>query len=326
MTENHFKAIGGYFELALPPERQPAYPSALMYQSARAAFHALLTAERPKRVWMPSYICDSMLAPLIATNTEIIHYHIDSSFDVPSEVQLAADDWLLYVNYFGICDAQEKSILKRFNPEQIILDHSQGFYSPPADCLATIYSPRKFFGVPDGGLLITKRPLQPPCNRDDSSVARYKHLLMRIDQSPEAGYQDFKNSEDTFAALEPRRISKVTERVLNSIDMQTCRTRRNENFRYLHENLGKLNQLQLDDQTISGALCYPLLLQTGSARTHLIGKRIFIPTYWPEVANRSAPASFNMQLLNNCLPLPCDHRYSIEDMSRIVACVKEATT
>ena len=45
---NH-DAIGGYFELELPPPRGERYPDALRYQSARAAFLALLLAGRPGR-------------------------------------------------------------------------------------------------------------------------------------------------------------------------------------------------------------------------------------------------------------------------------------
>ena len=55
-------ALGGYFELELPPAPNPLYPQALAYQSARAAFQALLTAGNPGRVWIPRFICDEMIA------------------------------------------------------------------------------------------------------------------------------------------------------------------------------------------------------------------------------------------------------------------------
>ena len=50
------KAIGGYFELELPRGQDDYYPQALKYQSARAAFYALLLFAKPQRVWMPYYI------------------------------------------------------------------------------------------------------------------------------------------------------------------------------------------------------------------------------------------------------------------------------
>lgn len=46
------EAIGGYLELELPEERAWLLPSAVSYQAARKAFHALLRWGRPRRVWL----------------------------------------------------------------------------------------------------------------------------------------------------------------------------------------------------------------------------------------------------------------------------------
>jgi len=158
VNENFTKPIGGYFELELPESNGHFYSQALKFQSARAAFYALLETGKPQRVWMPKYICDSMLLPLQALKIEIVFYDLTEQFCVCDSVQLSEKDWLLYVNYFGICSLQETQLLKRFNSNQLIFDHSQAFYAPPLDGLATIYSPRKFFGVPDDGYLITQLP------------------------------------------------------------------------------------------------------------------------------------------------------------------------
>lgn len=317
------KAIGGYFEFELPQQHKNPYPKAVFFQSARAAFYALLSEGRPKRVWMPSYICDSMLDPLHESNTEIVYYDIDPDFKVPDIVQLEKDDWFFYVNYFGICSSQEVDLLKRFIPSQVIFDHSQAFFSPPKDCLATIYSPRKFFGVSDGGLLVTRLPVSLPDSRDVGSVARSLHGLKRLDSTPEAGYQDFKNAEETLSGMFPKGISQLTERVLSSIDFDECKKRRNANFRFLHCQLGKQNLLHIDIESSDGAMCYPLMINDPLARERLLHNRIFVPIYWAEVAKRSKKNSFTQELLDNCLPLPCDHRYTIEDMHRIVECVKD---
>ena len=66
-------------------------------------------------------------------------------------MQLREGGWLLYVNYFGICQHQERQVLERFGASRVVLDRSQAFFADPIDCLATIYSPRKFFGVPTEG-------------------------------------------------------------------------------------------------------------------------------------------------------------------------------
>ena len=72
------------------------------------------------------------------------------------------------MNYFGVCEKVQDELLLKYNSEQLVFDHSQAFFTPPKKCLATIYSPRKFFGVPDGGLLFTEVKIQLPKNQDES--------------------------------------------------------------------------------------------------------------------------------------------------------------
>lgn len=320
------KAIGGYFELELPLQRKQLYPNAIGFQTARAAFYALLTEGTPSRVWMPKYICDAMLDPLKATKTEIVFYDLDSGLGVPNDVQIEDSDWLLYVNYFGVCAAQEDKLLKRFNPSQLIFDHSQAFFSPPGDCLATIYSPRKFFGVPDGGLLLTSLDVMVPEEIDAGSVARCTHLLKRLDGTPEAGYQDYNNAEETFCDIQPRRQSLLTDRLLISIDYDACKQQRNANFNYIHDQFNHLNELCFDTSRIDGPMCYPLLIDDATIRERLLANRIFVPIYWTEVGRRVNPSSFERYLLDKCLPIPCDQRYMQEDMMHIIELVNNFFT
>jgi len=322
MSKSLSKAIGGYFGLELPLLQGRLYPDALCFQSARSAFYALLVRGKPNRVWMPTYICDSMLAPLDATGTEVVFYDIDSNFNISNNVKIEDSDWLLYVNYFGICNKQEDMLLERFIPSQLIFDHSQAFFSPPKDCLATIYSPRKFFGIPDGGLLLTSLPVIEPEEVDVSSVARCAHLLKRLDGTAENGYQDFKYSEETFCDIEPRKMSLLTDRLLTSIDYDSCKMQRNTNFHFLHGQLKYLNNMNFDVSSIDGPMCYPLLLDDVITRERLRVNSVFVPTYWREAYSRMKFGSFGRSLLDKCLPLPCDHRYRQEDMMYIIELVK----
>jgi hypothetical protein len=315
-------AIGGYFALELSLKNKRLYPDSLRFQSARAAFYALLLEGKPSRVWMPAYICDSMLAPLKATDTEIVFYDIDSDLGVSNDVHIKGSDWLLYVNYFGVCSDQEERLLKRFNSSQLIFDHSQAFFSPPRDCLANIYSPRKFFGVPDGGFLLTSLPVNEPDEVNNDSVARCTHLLKRLDGTPEAGYQDFKNAEESFNNIKPQRLSLLTDNLLMHVDYETCKKQRNINFHFLHEHLKHLNDLNFDISKVDGPMCYPMLTEDMSVRDRLLSNRIFVPTYWPEVISRAKLGSFNHRLLKKLLPLPCDQRYGHEDMIRIIECLQ----
>ncbi|MHB1299237.1 MAG: hypothetical protein ACYCY8_00020 [Burkholderiales bacterium] len=308
--------IGGYFELELPLQHQLRYPDALRFQSARAGFYALLLAGKPKRIWMPKYICDVMLPPITSAKVETVFYDLDSNLEVSRNVSLKAGDWLFYANYFGVCSAQEDSLMQRFNPDQLVLDHSQAFFEAPKKCLATLYSPRKFFGVPDGGLLFTSINLTEPEEIESRSASRCAHLLKRLDGATEEGYADFRNAEETLSDFRPRKMSLLTRRLLSYIDYDTCEAQRNDNFTFLHKHFRHSNELSFSH--VNGPMCYPLLVEDTAVRKDLLANHIYVPAYWRDVGMRVAAETVEKRMADKCLPLPCDHRYSKEDLLRIV--------
>lgn len=303
-------AIGGYFELELPVGSGSFYPEALRYQSARSAFYALLMHCKPKRVWMPYYICDTMLAPLGQAGVEIIFYSLNRDFTIADKVELGPDDKLLYVNYFGLCSSHQDELLQRYNPEQIIFDHSQAFFCSPKPCLATLYSPRKFFGVPDGGLLVTKLEMLEPESIDDASIYRSVHLLQRLAGEPEDGYEAYQRAEKSLQDIDPKRMSLLTERILASINYQVVKRARESNFRALHQQLGAENTLEISVDKIAGPMLYPFIPSENAKnmKLDLIKNRCFVATYWPECLIRLGGFDNEKKLVENLVALPCDQR------------------
>lgn len=320
MSEQYSMAIGGYFELELPYGELP-HRNGLRFQSARAAFLALLRAGKPKRVWMPTYICDAMIEPLARANVECVWYDVNSELDVEENVRIKSDDWLLYVNYFGICGGNVNNLLNRFSPEQIVLDYSQSFFEPASTAaLATIYSPRKFFGVPDGGILVSHIPVAHPQLQDTGSLERSVHLMRRLGASPEEGYADYLQSEASLNECEPRRMSVLTERILASIDYETVRMKRRGNFLFLHEMLGRINHLIVDLPPDAAPLCYPLHASDVTLRDKLISNRVFVATYWQDAVCRVSD-EWSKLMISNLLPLPIDQRYGEEGMKKQVSII-----
>lgn len=313
-------AIGGYFELELPPARLPMHHAALEFQSARAAFLSLLRATKPTRVWMPYYICDSMLAPIKAVGVDIEFYSLDAQFRIASDIELAATEILIYVNYFGVCSEQVDEVLQRFNPAQVVMDFSQAFYVEPKDCLATIYSPRKFFGLPDGGLLFTRADIKIPEKIDEGSEDRMTHLIKRLGGEPEDGYVNYKNSEETLNDFEPKQMSRLTQRVMTSIDFDGAKAKRRANFDFLCYRLREVNKIKFD--TVIGApLCYPLIFNDMAMKAELIRNRVFVATYWPDVLARVDVDSLEFDLASNLLAIPCDQRYSPSDLEMVLSII-----
>lgn len=317
MLDTNQTAIGGYLELELPQAVHRLYPDAVKFQSARAAFHALLQAGKPGCVWLPKYICNAMPDVLRTLCIDCRFYDLDPQLNVASSVVLREGDWLLYVNYFGVCKRQEEALSGRFNSSQLIFDHSQAYFSPPGPGLATIYSPRKFFGIPDGGLLLSTLAIGEPQQRDVNSLSRCAHLLARLYSGPEAGYPAFQQAEETFHDSRPMGMSTMSRRLIASIDDEAVRRRRNANFHFLHNRLQHANKMQFAVADVEGPLCYPFFTGAPHLRETLITERIFVPTYWPEVIDRTESGSFERELVNNCLPIPCDQRYDETALARV---------
>jgi hypothetical protein len=262
-----------------------------------------------------------MLTPLEEAGIEYGWYDVNDQLDVDGNTRIGLDDWLLYVNYFGVCNKKVEGVLERFSPGQVVLDYSQSFFAPPVDeALATIYSPRKFFGVPDGGLLLTRVSVLSPEVRDTGSFGRMSHLMRRLADCPEAGYAEYQHSEESLTECEPKRMSSLTERILSSIDFAHAKKQREENFLFLHERLGEDNQLSLDISSITAPLCYPLLTHDTDLRRRLINNRVFVATYWTDAISRVSD-EWAEKMVRNLLPLPIDQRYGRKDMERLLSVI-----
>ena len=318
-------AIGGYLELELPPGNGERYPGAQRFQSARAALLALLAAHPPQRIWMPWYNCETMLEPPAMAGIPVHRYQIDEHFEIAEDIVLGENDWLLYVNYFGVCDAQVERVLSQFPPTQVVIDNSQAFFYPPTACLATLYSPRKFFGIPDGGYLITDLPIPEPEEQDGSSIERLQPLLIRIDKGPEAGYEGIRMARATLRGQRPKRMSTLTQRLLAHIDYAAAFERRKQNFARYHRLLGNANTLTSLDARARAPLCYPFWNHRTDLHAALSEQRIFVAKYWPNTRGRSGtPNDLEFRLSTECLALPCDQRYGESEIDLVIAALREA--
>jgi len=317
--------IGGYYGLALPDRGDP-FPGTVKYQSGRAALRAALDAAGIRRVMLPAYICGCVPRSLVDNNVTIETYFLDDSL-YPMELPetLPDDCAFLYVNYFGLCQDNVDRLLRDIPSNQLIIDNSQALFAPPAAVLANIYSVRKFLGVPDGGLLAsTGLDVKVPEYEDTGSIERMRHLLLRMAYSARDGYPDYLESEKSLNNAKPLRMSRLTMRLLASVDMEAVKEQRRRNFLTLAAKLDKHNNQRWNHGTDSVPLCYPLVVDrdVGHVRQRLADRDIFIPTYWPDAKDNTLHTGIEHRLTHCCLAVPCDQRYShdqIADLGDVIA-------
>lgn len=309
--------IGGYIGLDIPDHGDP-FPDAMKFQSGRAALRAALESARITRVLMPAYICDSVIQAAMDAGAVVDTYRLDDSlYPKCASDALPPGCALLYVNYFGLCAANVTRLLQEVPGHQLIIDNSQALCAQPTKALATIYSPRKFVGVPDGGLLVRNGfELAAPEAEDNGSLPRMRHLLVRMAYTAREGYPYYKESEKSLESTQPLRMSKLTNRVLASVDLSAVKRMRRANYLALASRLDTYNVLKWELDSESAPLCYPLIMRREAH--HLVemfaAKGIYLPIYWSDARARISDG-IEHRLINYCLAVPCDQRYSLDHMA-----------
>lgn len=308
-------AIGGYFELELR-KGEHYHKDALKLNTARNCFEYVLRARGYKKVYMPYYTCDVMFQPLDKLQIEYSFYHIDKHFEICEPPILNEGEAILYTNYFALKQCYVNSLANVYG-SRLIVDNAQAFYAPRVKGIDTFYSARKFFGVPDGAYLYTECYLDEELEQD-VSIERMSHLLKRIEYGAEAGYEDFKRSDVSLNCLPVKQMSQLTDALLTSVDYVTIAEKRRQNFIALDTELKEFNKLKIILDNDSIPLAYPYYTDETDLRAALISKKVYIPTYWPNVATMCYANHFEKSLSFTLLPLPVDQRVNEMKLLEII--------
>ena len=315
------ESIGGYFSLDLSDKKSSLLADGVWLNTGRNALeYILLALGDVRRLFIPYYTCEAILEPLHRLGIPFSYYHIDWQLEIEKQGELAEGEYLLYTNYFGIKDEYISSLTAYYG-KRLIVDNAQALFSTPTKCAGTLYSFRKFVGVPDGGVAISDNGhvLEFVV---DLSYSRCTHLLKRVEMGAGAGYEDFQKIESELSAQPIKRMSLLTQQLIGNIDFELIKKRRLANFNYLHTLLGATNQfynnLTVDETKDSCPMVYPYYVEDDDLRSHLITNRIFVATYWPNVFQWCDSEDKEYRLAKYCLPLPIDQRYGEKEMKKIV--------
>lgn len=306
------KELGGYIEIEHYNGKM-MHDKAIALNCGRNALAYLIQNKKIQKIVLPYFMCDSVINVCKQCHVEIRFYHIDKQF-FPKEIKLMEDEWLYVANFYG--QLSKIDIQKICNTYQkVIMDYAQAYFEMPLEGVDSLYTCRKFFGVPDGAFLYTDiKPIyELP---QDESFKRMNFLLGRYERPASEFYNEYASNNEQFASAPIMRMSKLTENLLKAIDYEYIKNARTANFDYLDKCLQGINLLSL--KRAEGAFAYPLFLENGSeVREKLIEQKVYIPTLWPNVLENLPNTMYEHQLAKNVLPLPCDQRYCIQDMKYI---------
>lgn len=315
------KEIGGYFELQLR-KGEHYHKGAVQLNTARNCLEYILRAKKYKKIYIPYLDSEVIWEPMEKLGIEYEFYSVDFNIDPIFDKELKEGEAFFYSDIYGIkCNTVEK-LVKRFG-KQLIVDNTHAFFARPHEGIDTIYSPRKFFGLPDGAYLFTDTLLDEDFEQDDA-MPHMTHLLKRIETgTASAAYQDYLDYCNSLIGQPIKKMSNLASALLANIDYENLKERQIKNFQYLHTALGKYNKYEYDNFPADTCpLSYMFYSEDPDLRKKLIDNKIYVSTYWKATLDLVEKDSAEHRIVNYLLPLPCDHRYEEEDMKRIVEVIQ----
>lgn len=311
------KEIGGYIEFEKYHGKM-LHSDGIKMNCGRNCLAYLILAREIRKLVLPYYMCCSVLELCQRYGVETRFYHIDSFFR-PENIELADDEWLYFMNFYGqMCQLEIEEYVYKY--QRIIVDFTHDYFHGPIKGTDTLYTCRKFFGVSDGAILYTDVKHPEIEIETDESFERLHYLLGRFERPASEFYDEAVKNNGRFRCAPIRKMSKLTENLLHGIDYQWVKERRTDNYAYLNIHLKGINQLKVKD--IEGAFAYPFMVSDGErVKKELAASKIFIPTLWPNVLDSMPEDTVEFQMAKNILPLPCDQRYTESDMKRMINCI-----
>lgn len=318
-------AVGGYFEWELR-EGRAFHEEKLALNSGRNALKYILQARHHTKLFLPKYLCEAVMQPVLELKIPHGFYAIDERLEPVGLDDGDTDSTVLYINYFGLKGRAVHSLAK--NTKNLIVDNTQAFFSLAPHRVPTFYSARKFFGVPDGAY-VSGCDLVAADMETDQSYERCAHLLKRLDLDAEAGFSAYQKNEEVIAMLPMRKMSRLTSSILSSINYVEVADRRRKNYKALHALLSKHNRAIFTDVDFTDIdndcvpMVYPFLCDRPSVRAVLLRNRVYCAQLWPNVLTdlSDQPDSVEYQMAANIIPLPVDQRYDEKQMDVIASII-----
>ncbi len=333
---------------------------AVLFGSGRQALYAILREGRRSFGWrvcyLPGYICESVIQAVRDAEMECRYYPVAplSHWEPDWPAFQNRQEVLVSANLLGLQGRHKPPA--DWPDENRIEDHTHDPWSRLAlesragYCLVSL---RKTLPIPDGAAVWS--PLGLPCpapsalTESHALVAGQKLTAMLLKQQYLLGMKVEKSAFrqlqiQSEAGMEVRPASQplpVTPAILGHLSWASWRSHRAKNAEYLTRRLARVLERGAMSPGRRGVLPGPgqstdflevcpfaviLLCADGAERDRLrkalIHQQIYPPVYWPLPAEIERQYPLAADFAARMLALPCDFRYSLEDMEEVVRAVE----
>ena len=304
-------------------------------------------------IYMPALCCPSMVDPFIHSGFKINYYAIGDGFQGSLKNDSIKKEACILVNsYFGKMSLafHEVESLKLKNPHcKFLLDFTHSFLKYYKEintlqifdyCIASI---RKWLYLPSGGGLFTENPIKVLNSKNYNFANLRKQALQSKDeylQNLDGKLKDeyrrlLSQAEMELQAIDsPTAISLIdpaSSEILERINIDLVANVRMENAVELYDSLSTIQNhikmiLTKDELCSNPPLYFPVISEYRDDLQKILAEEysIYCPVIWP-IPEKAYGISKRADMISkSMLGIPCDQRYSIQDMRFISLCVKKA--
>ena len=255
---------------------------------ARNCLRYIIKVYNIKEIFIPYYICPTVISAVRKENCNIKFYHIDDNF-YPS-VSFDRSSYILYPNYFGICADNVFRLCEQY--PNLIVDNAHNFYMP--DCgLASFSSLRKFFNVKNGACLNISQRLDSNFEYDNEYYEPFENL----------SYDEMVENENKLNIQGIKLMSQISEKYFSNTDLKYEKDKRIKTFYKFHERFKDKNKLKINLSEYDVPFIYPYLTEDDSQAEMLEKEGHLILRYWNFLPDNFPEYKFYRYLI----PIPLKH-------------------
>ncbi|MCT4619053.1 MAG: hypothetical protein N4A62_06660 [Marinisporobacter sp.] len=309
------------------------------FSTGRDCIFSLFKTIELDTLWIPNYLCESILKSIEESKTRIKFYEIDSNLRIKTDFlnKMGNNDYVFVINYFGIIDYDFYEEAKK-NNIKIISDITHSFVN--IDKVSYVYkishyvlgSFRKILAISDGAFVASINQEMDieylDCIREDFVTYRTHGLLDRY-YCKENG---FKSDENYYLLRKAEKIldetfqygykqSHLSYEILKRINLKKEFLQAKKNFMYFVKNISNNKYIKTLCNTDYISQYIVLKFNNKNNRDRFrklcFENDIFLPVHWD--------TSFlyqNHSLSDLLLSVPCDSRYDFNDMNKIIRLIE----
>jgi hypothetical protein len=305
--------------------------SAALFPNSRSALSYVVDKISAGRVWYPAYTCGTSVVTNQPNFYPICEDSLTPDIDFLAS-NLSPGDVVVAIDYFGRSPDPTFISFVKSQPSIIwVQDCAQSVSPRVLWGTFQIFSPRKLFGVADGGVLtfspeISTSDLPPfPQFTSLAPPGLMPRILRKIElrYAMDLGsYEEYVNSESVIA-VQSAGISPLTYRQLRGINMASVVRSRVANHNVLSQALSDHSFFKNE---ISDWVPFGFAMKTESKESlirRLFSRGVYPASHWSNLPSPKDAFEGLHVLAEAEITLPCDQRYSEEDMERLAKIVLE---